>query len=155
MESDVGTMSQTGHDADDRRLPLERRARPTRFLSRYWLRGRRLDGRRTGEGREIYVDHYRVTEWVIVLTILTLSALDYVLTLVHLKAGGREVNPLMGYLVESGGLVFGVVKLGMTLVGLLVLLIHVRFRWARFFLNLALGVYTLLLMYHLYLRFIV
>ena len=91
MESDVGTMSQTGHDPDDRRLPLERRVRPTRFLSRYWLRGRRLDGRRTGEGREIYVDHYRVTEWVIVLTILTLSALDYVLTLVHLKAGGLSL----------------------------------------------------------------
>ena len=60
----------------------------------------------------------------------------------------------MVYLVESGGLVFGVVKLGMTVVGLLVLLIHVRFRWARFFLNLALGVYALLLIYHLYLRFV-
>ena len=154
MESDAGTINHSGGAPDDRRLPVERRAHPTPVVSRYWLRGRRLGGRRTGERREIYVDCYRVTEWVLVLGILALSALDYVLTLIHLEAGGREVNPLMVYLVESGGLVFGVVKLGMTVVGLLVLLIHVRFRWARFFLNLALGVYALLLIYHLYLRFV-
>ncbi|MFQ5844224.1 MAG: DUF5658 family protein [Planctomycetota bacterium] len=140
---------------DARRLPLDRRARRTPLFSRHWLVGRRRGGRRRGEDQDVYVDRYRVGEWALIGGVLLLSALDFVLTLAHLGAGGREVNPIMAWVLESGPGAFGVVKLGMTVVGLVVLLVHIRFRWARALVLVSFGVYAILLAYHIVLRFAV
>lgn len=138
----------------DRRLPADRRQRPTPAFSRYWLRGRRRDGRRDGERTNIYVDRYTKWEWTLVLSVLLLSLADLLFTIRHVALGGEEANPVMAWAMQWGDLVFSLIKLGITAAGLLVLLLHARFRRVRTLLNVALVLYAALLGYHLYLNFI-
>jgi hypothetical protein len=138
--------------APERRVGLDRRGGGTRFLSRYWLIGRRKGGRRTAEARNIYVDRYSTAEWVLVLGILVLSVLDMVFTILHLKAGGTEANPVMAWALEWGGQrAFEIVKLASTFLGLFVLLVHVRFRRVKTLLAFAFAVYASVFVFHLYL----
>jgi len=134
---------------DERRGAGDRRRRRTRLFSRFWLRGRRRGARRDGEGENVYVDRYRRAEWALVAGILLLSALDLLFTLVHLSAGGEEANPAMAWLLAHGRGVFGAVKMATTMLGLFVLLLHVRFRRVRGLLLGALVLYGALMGWHL------
>ena len=136
----------------DRRLGPDRRRRPTPILSRYWLRGRRGLHRRMVDHESFYVDRYRPREWAIVLGILGLSIADLVLTLLYLKVGGREANPLMEMALENGDGTFVAVKLFTTIIGLFVLLLHIRFRRVRPLLSAVLVLYVAVVLYHLALR---
>ncbi|MHC4941141.1 MAG: DUF5658 family protein [Planctomycetota bacterium] len=136
----------------EQRLDVDRRERPTPMVSRYWLRGRRRGGRRDGEAANIYVDRYAFSEMFLVVGVLVLSVLDMVLTLVHLSHGGREANPIMASALEAGGeTLFIVVKLASTIVGLFVLLVHVRFKRVRPLLTFAFVLYAALFVFHMYL----
>jgi hypothetical protein len=117
---------------DERRAGPDRRRRPTPWLSRYWLRGRRRGGRRTGETTRIYVDRYAPRELSLVVGVLALALADIALTGWHLSAGGSEVNPWLGELLERFGFAFmAAVKLAVTGAGLLLLLFHVRWPGVR------------------------
>ncbi|MGQ0612935.1 MAG: DUF5658 family protein [Planctomycetaceae bacterium] len=144
MEIPVQERAETEHRGETDR----RRAR-TPLFSRYWLVGRRKGARRAGEGENIYVDRYRWAEWGLVAGILVLSALDLIFTLIHLAVGGEEANPAMAWLLSRGRGVFGAVKMGTTMLGLLVLLLHVRFRRVRTLLIGALCLYAALMGWHL------
>jgi len=138
--------------AEDRRAGVDRRRHPTRPLSRFWLFGRRRGGRRGDENANVYVDRYDQSELLLVAGVLVLSLLDMVFTLVHLDAGGSEANPIMAWTLAWGGtLGFKLVKVGTTLLGLLVLLIHVRFRRVKNLLTFAFLVYAGVLVFHFYL----
>src|SRR5262249_8539328 len=127
----------------------ERRRRPTPALSRFWLRGRRRGGRRSGEQVDIYVDRYAATEWACLLGLLALTIVDCVWTWAHLARGVDEANPVLAWAWWRFGLVgFTALKLGVTLGGVFVLLLHARFRWTRRLLPLALVVYALVLGVH-------
>lgn len=131
-----------------RTLP-DRRQRPTPALSRYWLNGRRRGGRRSHERERVYVDRYTRGEWSLVLALVALSLVDLVLTQQHLRAGGAEWNPLMAWALEAGGdVLFSVLKLGLTLAGAAVLLVHVRFPLARRFLPAGVALYGAVLLWH-------
>jgi hypothetical protein len=122
------------------------------MVSRFWLRGRRRDGRRDDEVEGIYVDRYRPHEWGLVLGILALSIADMVLTLLYVQAGGEEANPIMAWALAHGTHVFATVKMVVTIVGIVVLLVHIRFqrvRWAVWGIFFA---YCLLMLYHTILR---
>ncbi len=139
----------------ERRTGIDRRERATGFLSRHWLTGRRRVGRRDGERDNIYVDRYGTWDWVLVGGVLGLSLLDMVFTLIHLNAGGTEANPVMAWALAWGGHgAFKAVKTITTVVGLLVLLVHVRFRRVRTLLSIAFLVYAGVFVFHLYLSWI-
>ncbi|MHC4339544.1 MAG: DUF5658 family protein [Planctomycetota bacterium] len=138
-----------------RRTRQDRRVRPTPVLSRYWFVGRRRGGRRAGESDNIYVDRYTGLELFLILGILVLSLLDMVFTLIHLEAGGTEANPLMAWTLAWGGNpAFTSVKLVSTLLGLFVLLIHVRFRRVKTLLGLAFALYAGIFLFHTYLSLV-
>jgi hypothetical protein len=130
----------------------DRRSRPTPWLSTYWLRGRRRRGRREGEDRNIYVDRYGPWEWAAALALVGLCLADLLMTLDVLRQGGEEANPVMRWALDQGVPVFAGLKLGVTLLGALVLLLRVRFRGMRAALGILLGLYLALIGYHLALR---
>ncbi|GJM22059.1 MAG: hypothetical protein DHS20C15_19740 [Planctomycetota bacterium] len=139
-------------DATTRRLGPDRRQRPTRMLSRYWLRGRRRGVRRGTDKQYIYVDRYTKAEWIYVIGIVLMSLADLLLTLNYLANGGEEANPFMRWTIEWGGtLGFAGVKMFLTVAGALFLLIHARFRRVRFFMMVLFGGYVALMLYHSYL----
>jgi hypothetical protein len=139
----------------ERRAGIDRRTKSTGLLSRYWLIGARRAGRRAGERENIYVDRYGVWDWVLVAGVLSLSLCDMLFTLFHLQAGGTEANPVMAWALEWGGHDgFKAVKIATTVVGLLVLLVHVRFRRVRTLLGIAFLVYALVFGFHLYLTWL-
>ena len=136
----------------ERRVGFDRRGDGTRFVSKYWLIGRRKAGRRDDEAQNVYVDRYSTAEWVLVIGILVLSVLDMVFTILHLNAGGTEANPVMAWALEWGGQrAFEMVKLASTFLGLFVLLVHVRFRRVKTLLAFAFAVYASVFVFHLYL----
>ena len=139
----------------ERRSGIDRRDRPTPFFSRYWLKGKRRTGRREGEHSNIYVDRYTGGELGLVCGILLLSVLDLVFTLLHLNAGGTEANPVMAWVLAWGGHgAFSWVKLATTVLGLMILLFHVRFRKVRNLLTFAFLLYAGVFVFHIYLTFL-
>jgi len=138
----------------ERREPLDRRSRPTPPISRYWLIGRRRGGRRDSERTNIYVDRYTTGEWLLVVGVLLLSLADLLFTIRHVSAGGEEANPVMAWAMQWGDLGFAAIKMGITVAGLLILLLHARFRKVRALMNFAVVLYSALLGYHLYLNFV-
>lgn len=142
-------------EEEQRREGVDRRRRPTPPLSRHWLTGRRTSGRRDGEARNLYVDRYTRREWLLVFGILVLSLLDMSFTLLHLRAGGTEANPLMAWVLAEGGHdLFRAVKVVSTLVGLFVLLLHIRFRRVKALLTFAFALYAGVFLFHVYLAWV-
>ena len=139
----------TATQISERRDGPDRRRRPTPMLSRYWLRGRRRGGRRDGERIDIYVDRYTRGELGCVIGLLLLTATDWLWTWAHLVRGVEEANPLMAWAWRAGGATgFAALKLGVTLPGVALLLLHARFRWTRRLLPIALAIYSALLLVH-------
>jgi Domain of unknown function (DUF5658) len=138
-------------DVRDQRCGRDRRAAPTRMLSRYTLIGRRGEPRRDAERVGIYVDRLSPRAVVIVLIVFSLSMLDAVFTLSHLGRGGREANPVMNWAIEMGPVFFIVIKCLLTMAGMVLLVLHRYFRGVRGLLLSILGIYTGLMAYHLYL----
>lgn len=135
--------------SDGQRFVVDRRARPTPMLSRYWLRGRRRGGRRDGETADIYVDRYSRAEWLSILGMLTLTVIDWAWTWAHLRRGVGEANPIMAWAYESGGIAaFTALKLGITGLCVFFLLLHARFRRTRSLLPIVLGIYLILMLVH-------
>ena len=131
------------------RVPVDRRAHQPLLVSAYWLTGRRRGGRRAGELTNVYVDRCAGFEVTLVLTLIGLAVIDWAWTLVHLRYGVEEANPILRVVLESGGVwAFSAVKLGITWVAGAFLLRHVRFRVTRWLLPPAIAVYATLLLVH-------
>ena len=135
----------------DRRRSRDRRGRPTRFWDSLLGRRRRAEGRRYGEGGDAYVDRFAMGDVLLVLGIFSLNIFDAFCTLVWLRRGGSEGNPLMNLAIEAGDSVFLFQKCIVAGLWLLVLLVHKNFRIARIGLWVLLGVYGTLALYHAFL----
>jgi hypothetical protein len=136
----------------DHRHVTDRRKRPTRLFSQYWLRGRRRGGRRDGERENIYVDRYTRGEWALILGTLICAIADALLTIDFARSGGHQGNPVMNALLGEGWATFVVVKLAVTLLGLGYILMHIRFKRIRLYLVLVFGLSVALLIYQLGVR---
>lgn len=136
----------------ERRRGGDRRRRPTPFLSRHTLFGRRRGGRRDGEDVNVYVDRYDALLLGAVVAILGLNVLDAYFTLLHLNRGGTELNPLVAELIDCGPLAMVSVKTAVTALCLAFLVMHQTFVFVRRIIGLVLVFYGLLLLYHLFLR---
>ncbi|MEW6071439.1 MAG: DUF5658 family protein [Planctomycetota bacterium] len=128
----------------------DRRRQPTPRLSRHsWHGGRRGRIRRADEREGSFVDLYGRGICAAVLWVAMMNVGDSFFTLVHLQAGGVELNPVAIALLGAGRTGFVLAKSLLIGLALAVLAVHKNFFLARVGLWTAAGMYTLLLAYHL------
>jgi hypothetical protein len=117
--------------------PFERRSgieRRRYSLSAYW-QGARHPRRRAG--RRATDLHYPIVDWhsprvlALALTLLLLCVSDGVLTVILLSHGAVELNPFMALFVPHALGWFAAVKLGITSIGVMVLVACSRMRLFR------------------------
>lgn len=85
---------------------------------------------------------------VLAVAVVVASSVDAALTLLHVQAGGGELNPLMAAVLAHGVPFFVGVKTLGTAAGALFLALEERSRLARAALRSAAAVYALVLAYH-------
>ena len=79
----------------------DRRKRPTPMWSRYvFFGGRRRHIRREEEREGAFVDVHGPGVFVVILAIVGLNLLDAWFTLLFLSHGGKELNPVVQYVLE-------------------------------------------------------
>lgn len=128
----------------------DRRQRPTPRFSRFTLfGGRRRRARRAGENDGTFVDQYSGRLLAIMLWIAVMNAGDSFFTLLHLQAGGIELNPVAEAMLGTGRVGFVLLKSLLITVPLIVLTLHKNFPLARIGIWVAANAYTVLLGYHL------
>lgn len=128
----------------------DRRERPTPRLSRHALGGgRRRIVRRAEEREGSFVDLHGWRLWCLVLWVALMNIGDSYFTLVHLQAGGIELNPVAAALLRTGRFGFVFSKAALIALALIVLAVHKNFFLARIGLWTATGTYTALVLYHL------
>ena len=128
----------------------DRRTAPTPRFSRYALwGGRRRAPRRREELEGSFVDVYGRRLLLLILWVALMNIGDSFFTLVHLQAGGVELNPVAKLLLTTGRWNFVFVKSILIGLALIVLAIHKNFHLARIGLWTAAGTYTCLVAYHL------
>jgi hypothetical protein len=131
----------TDSPSTERRLRTDRRVRPTTLWSTLRWRGRRRGFRRAGEVHRAYVDCLSRRTVVLALLFVVGSALDALLTLLHLADGASEANPVMRLTLTHSDALFLALKLSITGVSTWVLAAHQYFPWAQR------GLYSLVLSY--------
>jgi hypothetical protein len=132
------------------RRGFDRRSDPTPRVSRFSLRGgRRHRVRRLEELEGSFVDLYGFRLWCVVLWIALMNVADSYFTLLHLQAGGIELNPVAQALLSIGRGGFVLSKSLLIALALLVLCVHKNFFLARIGIWTAAGTYTVLVVYHL------
>jgi hypothetical protein len=110
-----------------RRSGLERRTGKTSIFGncKYWVNGRRAYPRREEDRQKSYrTDRHDVKTLAAILTIITLSILDAILTIYLISRGAVEVNPIMAYCLKHGPLKFFGVKYFLTCASIILLLIN-------------------------------
>jgi hypothetical protein len=112
-------------DADRRQGP-DRRRRVARALVYGSFNPRRLGPRRTGEASLAAVDWHHPWWLAVATLILALCASDAGLTVVLISRGAYEVNPFLVPLMSGSGLLFVVVKVGLTGAGVVLLTLLAR-----------------------------
>jgi hypothetical protein len=95
------------------------------------------------------VDCLSLRAFALTLLLFTLSTLDAIFTIIHLKNGAFELNPLMELVIQSGSHSFVIFKsLGIGLLACF-LAIHQNFRISLYGLHLSVAIYVGLSAYHL------
>jgi hypothetical protein len=138
----------------DRRSGSERRN--TTFAA-YWhgaRKPRRRGGRREADLRYAVIDWYSARLLIPVLTILGLCVLDGMLTVMLMRHGAYELNPVMALFLPHNLLGFALTKLALTGVGLCILVACSRMRLFRkipgeLIVYAVLGIYMCLIAYEL------
>jgi hypothetical protein len=114
--------------SDENRQLKDRRSRPTRFISRYTLTGRRKKARRQDEAKNYYVDKFEPRHLIMVGLVMIFCILDYGLSFKIFEKGGSELNVLMATFMANGRVLLLLVKLGLTLICLAFILVHKNFK---------------------------
>jgi hypothetical protein len=115
---------------------VERRRADRRQLTlRSFLRGsitprRRNGGRRAGD-QHLPIDWHEPYLLFLAMTILLLSVADAFLTITLIMGGAQEANPLLAFILDEHPEWFAAVKMGLTGVGVLVLVAAARSRFLR------------------------
>jgi hypothetical protein len=138
----------------DRRTGSERRN--TTFAA-YWhgaRNPRRRGGRREADLRYAVIDWYSARLLIPVLTILGLCVLDGMLTVMLMRQGAYELNPVMALFLPHNLLGFALVKLTLTGAGLCILVACSRMQLFRkipgeLIVYAVLGIYMCLVAYEL------
>jgi hypothetical protein len=114
-------------EAERRRGP-DRRTRVARALVYGSFNPRRRGPRRTGEQSLAAIDWHHPWWLAIATLIVGLCAGDAVLTVVLISRGAYELNPFLAPLMHGSGVLFVVVKIGLTGIGVVLLTLLARAR---------------------------
>jgi len=133
----------------------DRRSRPTRFISRYTLIGRRRKARRQDEANNYYVDKFDSRYLIMVGLVMIFCILDYSLSFKIFEKGGAELNVLMATFMANGRILLLLVKLCLTLICLVFILLHKNFKVfglikAHVLIYYVFSVYFVLVLYEIY-----
>jgi len=116
----------------------ERRARADRRHRVWWSvwygsfnPRRRSPARRLGDSRFHSLDWHSAHLLAVAISISLLSVADAFLTLLLLQVGADEVNPFMAALICRSVATFTALKMGMTGVGVLLMVCLARYRFMR------------------------
>ncbi len=120
-------MSTTGPGPQERRR-TDRRTHVLRALLYGSFRPRRRAPRRADESGLSAVDWHHPQWLAIAILIVVFSCTDALLTLVLLERGAYEANPMMAPLVAGSTSAFAVVKIGLTVGGVVLLTQLARLR---------------------------
>ncbi|HKU16513.1 MAG TPA: DUF5658 family protein [Steroidobacteraceae bacterium] len=115
----------------DRRSGLDRRSAT---LAAYWHGARyprRRAGRRASDQQLAIVDWYSPRLLIPVMGTLALSVLDGLLTVMLMKHGAAELNPVMALFLPNDLVWFALLKMALTGGGLCVLVVFSRMRLFR------------------------
>ena len=127
----------------------DRRRHVLRALLYGGLNPRRRTPRRAGGEHAVSAVDWHAPHWLaIAILIVTFSCSDAFLTLLLLERGAHEVNPLMARLLQQPVGAFALVKIGLTVVGVVLLTQLARVR-AFGGVPVGLVLYTLLALYGL------
>jgi hypothetical protein len=134
-------------------LPDERRARADRRHRVWWSvwygsfnPRRRRPPRRLDDSRYHSLDWYAAHLLAVSVGILLLSATDAFLTLILLVNGAAEVNPVMAALIYRSAATFTALKMGLTSMGIVLMVFLARYRIMRL-IRVDLLMYGVLLIY--------
>ena len=115
----------------DRRILEDRRKQPTPALSRFTVRGLRRSFRRKEEQkRGGYIDRYGSGLLFLIVLIVGFNVMDAWLTMIILKDGGWEINPVVSSVIQLYGDRFWIWKFAIVSVPLILLCLHSKFRLA-------------------------
>jgi hypothetical protein len=139
-------------DSTDRRNGSERRERTFHGLWKGHALRRRRGGRRHADAHPAGIDWHDAHWLGAAVLVVLLCIADALLTLTLMKHGASEVNPLMAPLVVGSGHGFAFWKLGLTITGVVVLVVLSRARLfgivpAGVLLYLVLALYVVLVAY--------
>lgn len=119
-------------------FPHERRARADRRRRLWWSvcygsfnPRRRTPPRRLDDWRFHSLDWHSAHLLAVAIGILLLSVADAFLTMVLLQGGADEVNPIMAALIYRSVAMFAALKMGMTGVGVTLMVFLARYRFMR------------------------
>lgn len=133
----------------EQRTSNDRRRRPTSLFSRYtWFGGRRRSVRRKTDPGAVYVDQIGTDVALLLLMTFFFHCLDAIFTLGHIANGGKELNPLMDYLLRIGPNAFVAGKLSLAGFGICFLGVHKNFPMVRAGISLLFLLYAGLIGYH-------
>lgn len=150
-------MSEPAHEPTETRAWNERggdrRKRPTPMFSRYtFFGGRRRGARRTYEREGAFVDLYEPRLAILVAAFFFLTVLDSVSTVIYLRKGGTELNPIAQAMLDQGETAFVMIKGSLTMICALFVLLHKNFRYANLALGTGFTFYAALAIYHIVLQ---
>jgi len=124
---DGTTVEGTARTRERRQAGNDRRRTTLRTFLQSGFTPRRRSGRRADE-QNLLVDCHEPYLLVVALTILLLNVADAFLTLTLLTARAREANPIVAFVLDEYPRMFAVTKMGLTGVGVLVLVAVARAR---------------------------
>jgi len=113
----------------DKRIPKDRRTRPTPPFGRFiFVGGRKCFRRKTDRERGGYLDRYAPRLLLPLVLFLILNVLDVLFTLAIVNAGGHEVNPIVTSAIGLWGDRFWIWKFGLSSTCVILLCLHSGFR---------------------------
>lgn len=131
----------------------DRRKRPTPMFSRFtFFGGRRHRVRRDGEREGAFVDLYEPRLALLVCAFFLLTVIDSVSTVIYLRKGGTELNPIAQAMLDQGEVEFVFIKGGLTMLCAIFVMLHKNFRYANLALGVGFSFYFALALWHLYLQ---
>ena len=111
----------------ERRLSVDRRRTTLRTFLQSGFTPRRRGARRSDE-RHMPIDWHEPYLLGLAVTILLLNVVDAFLTLTLLTSGANEANPFVAFILNSHPQLFALTKMGLTGVGVLILVAVARIR---------------------------
>jgi hypothetical protein len=147
-------LAEEGETGTERRRGPDRRTRIARALLYGSFHPRRLGPRREGEHGFGAIDWHHPWWFAIATLILMCCGADAVLTVVLIGRGAYELNPVLAPLIDGSGVLFVVVKIGLTGTGVVLLTLLSRVKAfgrmpVALFLYGVLGGYGALIVYEL------